>query len=71
MNQLATMIQKINEGKWDLEDLRLSTTERTALHAIDDLIRLSPQDLAVILSHQVNPSEWIVPPVQPQDDLQT
>lgn len=70
MNKLAIVIQKINEGKHNLDDLGLSNTEQTALQAIDDLIRLSPQDLAVILSQQVDPSEWIVPPVQLQDSLQ-
>ena len=70
MNKLAISIQKINEGKQNLDDLGLSKTERTALQAIDDLIRLSPQDLALLLSQQIDPSEWIVPPIHPQDNLQ-
>lgn len=62
MNKLAVSIRKINEGIKDLDDLGLPTTEQTALQAINDLIRLSPQDLADKLSQQVDPSEWIVPP---------
>jgi len=68
MNKLAVSIRKINEGIKDLDDLGLPTTEQTALQAINDLIRLSPQDLADKLSQQVDPSEWIVPPTKSQDN---
>lgn len=70
MNRLARTIRKMNEENQDLDDLGLSSIEKIALQIIRDLIQLSPQDLANHLSQQVDPSEWIMPPAQFEDNHQ-
>lgn len=70
MNKLAISIRNVNEGNSCLDETGLSTTEQTALHAMSDLMRLTPHDLANKLSQQADPSEWIAPPVQPQHNPQ-